>query len=607
MDTGGVAAAIDLYIDGASSPSQTLSVNTTASTRQQALTLTSGLVGKKARLAFTPGANGKFQKFSHAFVTTPADKGPVVHTSDWMDLGHRWDKHIRTLNIEYEVTADTPFVVEGLSGIGSAQSVSTITTVTLKAGGRKTDQFALPANTIVKAVRVRPTTPNSAARIYRADFDPFERYPADVVYTTESTTSGTEFPKIYNQVVLQVDTGGVAASIQVEVDGSVKQTLTGITTTTTDRTRTLTLNPGIRGNRARILATPGNGGKFQLFAADFVVAPDDRGPVYHSMDWQDLGWEHSKLLKEITVEYDNNSQGSVTLTVDTLGADGVTITLNALSFTLNGIGRSKQTFPVATDTIVKMVRVHPSADFTSFKMWPPKWITTNYPPDVAYQTDWDDLGYRCEKILRNVELEIDTGGVACTVALQADGVTKQTFTVTSTANDRVRIISCDSTITNTVLIGKRFRLLFTPGTGGKAQLFRYTFGRTFEPCPSTHWDSLEMFLGSAGYRYLKQIWVEYRCLGSITISIYRDGGKLFYQKILGQHLQRDAERFYLPALSNGALNKSKSYRVMIDAVDPAKPFYLYRDSTRMETMMLSGNAREMYAQHFLWEEMPLPR
>jgi hypothetical protein len=613
VDTGGVAATIDIYLDGANVANQSISLNTNSGTRQQTLTLDHGLVGKKARMVFTPGNNGKFQLFSHHFVTTPADKGEVVHTIDWTDLGHPYDKRLYQVFLEYEVATDIPMIVEGISGIGSSQAASTIATITLKASTRRRDQFALPNNTIAKLVRIRPdapvspatVNPTTSAKIYKCDFQK-EDYPADVVAYTPTSDCGSPYDKYFDQLVLDVDTGGIAASVQVEIDGTVQQTVS-VTSTQATRAKNFTLSPALMGKRARILNTPGTNGKFQLFSANFITTPADKGPVRHSFDWDDLGHPFDKRLKTVTFMYDNMSGGDTVMYVDTLtGINGTTITQGAMFFTLNGATRGEQTFAVPDGTIVKAVRIYPFADNITFKHWEYKFDFEKFPADTLNATDWDNLGYPCEKILRDLTIDIDTGGVACTVELQADGVTKQSYSITTTTNDRVRMLSCASDIADTYIIGKQFRLKFTPGNGGKAQYFAHSFERTQEPCAATHWDSFEQTFGSVGYRYIRQIWCEYRG-GAVTLSLYTDTGGLIYQKQLPAHTQRTTERFYLPPKTASVLNKAKGHRIVMDAVNSAAPFYLYRDSSRCEVMHLSANARAGLQQSYLWSDLPLAK
>jgi hypothetical protein len=170
------------------------------------------------------------------------------------------------------------------------------------------------------------------------------------------------------------------------------------------------------------------------------------------------------------------------------------------------------------------------------------------------------------------------------------------------STDRTRILTVNSDT-----IGKMFRLVPHPGSGGKAQIFNVTYDAIREPCYLTSWDSYEMVFGFAGYKFIKQVWVEYVCAGTIVVSIYRDNGQLFYQKQLPAHAQRNVENFLVPDKNptTGALNTSKVNRVVISSSDTSKPFKMYKDGTRIENMSRTGDQRQAYKQHVLWTEKPL--
>ena len=92
--------------------------------------------------------------------------------------------------------------------------------------------------------------------------------------------------------------------------------------------------------------------------------------------------------------------------------------------------------------------------------------------------DYSDLGYPDDKILRNLNIEIDTGGVAATITLMVDGVATSLGTVTTTFGDRKRIIAIPSSP-----IGKMVRLEILPGVGGnkaKTHLFTITSANSFK-------------------------------------------------------------------------------------------------------------------------------
>ncbi len=577
-----------------------VSVNHTQGDRRRVYTLNPAIRAVQMRLKVSGiSAGGKFQLFGVRYITQPADKGPVGHSFDYDTLGHSYDKLLKTVTIEYENSGGTvPIVMDTLSGLTGGTVSLGVQTFTLVATGRAVQQFPIAAGTIVKAVRLHPSAVDLGTnfKMWGYKFEK-EDYPPDITNQTSWNDYGYEHEKIVQEWAFDVDTGGVAASVIIQSDGGTLETVS-INSTVNDRERIVTLNPALVGKRFRLLVTPGGGGKFQLFDSKPHFLRGDRGPVEHSFDWDDLGSPNDKKLTSITFEYDTGNQ-PVTMAMDVLsGIDGTTQAAAVQTFILNGLARSKQTFFFPPDTIAKMVRIRPQSGTLpkNVRIWKYEFDKINYPPDKTPSTEWDSLGWPCDKILRALELDIDTGGVAASIAIQVDGTTAHTFPVTTTSTDRFRIISPPSDI-----IGKLFRLVPAPGVGGKAQLFGVKYQVVNEPCAVTHWDSYELVLGQAGWKFLKQIWLEYACAGQLRIRIYRDGGQLFHEEILPVHTRREVERFYLPKVNATVLNKSKTYRFVLDSIDSSKPFKLYADSSRIENKAWNGEQREAYRQHILSE------
>lgn len=397
--------------------------------------------------------------------------------------------------------------------------------------------------------------------------------------------------------------------------------------TTPDQTLTI---PGAAGRR-RIPLPFNTGSAKEAYAIGFRFEGDssESAPVtLHSItftvldlaeiqrgrasDWLDGGYPFDKRLEQLIVEYDTNGT-TVTLNLDTIsGIGGNVQTLNVASFTLTGSGRSKPSFPIRkasdnSEVVCKMYRFRPTATSTDFKIFGIDVTFDRRPADTTLFTGSSDLGYACEKVFRTVTLDMDTANTPCGVGVWVDGVNVANFTHTGTSTDRVRTYSFVSNITNTLVIGRLVKLHFTPHASGKNQLYDVKYEFTREPCAKTFFDTFEQYFGSNGFKYMKQAWFEYRSESAITVKIYRDGGALFYTKVLPQQAYRDVQRFYLPAINSGVLNKSHSYRITIETNVAGKHFYLYRDSTRIETMNLAGDARSPYAQHYLWDEMPIQK
>jgi hypothetical protein len=346
-----------------------------------------------------------------------------------------------------------------------------------------------------------------------------------------------------------------------------------------------------------------------LYTITFNYLPLEQIQLGRALDWDNLGWPYDKKLQQLTIEYDTQGE-AVTLNLDM--SSGIspaletqtfqTVTLRSPTSTLAvGPVRNRDNFPIPNDVICKAIRLRPTPPSTNFKVWDYGFDFIKYPPDKVLFTDWEDLGYLCDKVFREILLTIDTGSVDCEVDLWLDGVERQSWYINTSTIDRDRILTTSSDI-----VGKSVRLVFTPAAGGKAQLFNYKYNWIVDPCAVLHWDSYETAFQYDGFKFIKQVWVEYVCESSLTVKIFRDMNQQFLSTTLPPHTYRNVERFYLPPIStSGYTNKSKVYRFTIDPCNTCSPFKLYKDGTKVEVMYLSGDQRQGYQQQPLWEKIPI--
>ncbi len=569
-------------IEGSTEQLGTQQITLTGAGRsKRTIQINDGVICKMARLRpQVAAANYEIIEAYFRYEEYPPD---IVLFTPWSDEGHPYEKHLLHLYLDVDTAGQTiSFNLESEAGV--LQSLTVNTTEATRTG-----QIPLNQNLIAKKVRLKVTNvpANGKFQLFRYHFEKID-YPPDTIYATEWRDEGTPYDKYFQQVILDVNTNGQNVPLIIEGDGGDKQTVT-VNSTLADPKRNITLNPQITAKKARLKITPGTipgSGRFQLFSHAFVWLPADKGPVKHSFDWDDLGHPFDKRLKTVTLEYDKGAPPATMLMDILTGIDGTTQNV-APPFVLTGTGRSKQTFAIADNTFVKMIRFRPSSvPDGNFKHWEYRFDFDPYPADIVLFTDKDDVGWPCDKILRTISLEIDTGGVAATVDLMVDGTLTQSFSVTSSANDRVRILTPNSDI-----VGRLFWLQLAPGGGGKTQVFgavKYDVIR--EPCAVTRWDSYETGWGIPGFRILRQIWLHYICAASVTFSIYRDGGTLFLQKTLPAHTRRDVERFFLPDINGAALNKSKIHRFVVTS---ASPFKLYEDLSKLEVIPLGVDQRQV--------------
>lgn len=215
---------------------------------------------------------------------------------------------------------------------------------------------------------------------------------------------------------------------------------------------------------------------------------------------------------------------------------------------------------------------------------------------AGFSRDYSDLGYVNDKILRNLTVEIDTGGVAATGYIDMDGqAAVYTFQITTTYYDRKRIIPMPSN-----LVGRMIRDRYYPGTGGKTNFYKSDWDYLKEPAAVDYFDSYEFNFSYNGFSFLKQAWWEYQCPSPITINFYVSNDVLFYSVTLPAHTWRDVERFYFYSVLNGVLNKSKVHRFTVTS---ASRFKIYKTGTRIEWLPCGADQRGDYEQLALSEMM----
>lgn len=321
-------------------------------------------------------------------------------------------------------------------------------------------------------------------------------------------------------------------------------------------------------------------------------------------DWDNCGYPFDKRLQQVSFEFDVAGTDAIVYLDTMSGIDGKTyneavqtLVLSSPAATVTtGPLRGRKTFPIADGIVAKLVRLRPAETGHDIKIWSPEWSFIQYPPDKVLFTEWDDCGYPCQKVLREMILDVDTAGTPATVNLQADGVTKRTFSVQTTMDSRHYVVTLNRE-GDPELIGKQFRILNSPAVGGKFQLFnppQFTVVR--EPCEVTWWDSLEQTFGYNGYKHVKQVWLHYRSCAPVMMRLYVDGGGLLLEEELPQHDRRDVERVYLPVSNGSVLNKSKTYRITLESLDPCCPFFPYAESWRVEWMPIGADMRTGYQQ-----------
>jgi len=589
---------VKLYADYSAEPLKMLYISSTGGRRRIPIPITDGNYLPSSSEIYSIAievsgiATGATNFYSYTLNLAPLAQIQRGRTEDWDDLGYPYDKRLDQITFQYdakggEISAYLD-IIYGTSGNLESDNVQTFS---LTGSGRSQPSFAIKTSSgdwvVAKMVRLRYIGDGDYC-IYGRNIT-FEKYPPDIVRFTEPNDWGTPYLKYFQQLTLDVDTGGVNATVNVIIDGSVAQTLT-VNTTSDSRRVTYTLLPNLSGYKAWIESQPGASGKFQLFSYNFVAAQADKGAVIHTFDWDDLGHPYDKLLKSVSVEYEVTEDA--VMNIDGLkGTTGAQETINITSISLRSGGRYHETFAMPVDAVVRMVRLYPQNTNVYFKSWNYTFDKENLPSDQPVASAWDIVGWPYEKILRAITIEADSYGESVSYALECDGASAFEFEINTQFTDRVRIITPPSDV-----IGKMFRIV--PLSSKPCAIYGITYDVLREPPSLTHWDSYEVDGGHQGVKVIKQMILEYICASPITLKFYTDNGRLLHTCTLPAHSYRYPERVLLPASSSVTGNRTRVFRFTLDS---ESTFKFYSDSSEIEYLPLTGQQRRSYIRAKLSE------
>lgn len=435
--------------------------------------------------------------------------------------------------------------------------------------------------------------------------------------TTAALTVGVpSLQKVFQDYILELnnDNGGTSRTTYTQVQFFYDFG------TTPDGTDVINISPDpLTDGRKRIAYPLQNGwGKeayamqVRVFGQGLVVLysqtvnwfPLEQTQAGRAFDWDDLGYPWDKKLRTVTVEYDTLSGYTVPLNLDIMQGVGVaqrveeafqTFQLSAPGGSFTGPSHVKINLPINDNTVVKKVRLRPTLEkvgnptlFHRFKLWPGYLFDfEKYPEDIVFFTPWNDLGYKYEKVIQVVRVVVNSNNVPLQIQLQGDtGTILGSWTVTTTLGDRIRVL----TVVSSAMV-RQARLVFTPGSGGMAQVFDWSAEYAKEPPLVSYWSTFEQDFGVLGWRWIKKAWIEYYGPGGLTVNFYRENRQLFWtQAVTAQHTQRDTESFYLPP--NGfAYNKSRLHTVEMLPADGSSAFKVY-GGTRLELVPFGADQRQ---------------
>lgn len=603
-NTGGaeVTMALDLLkgIGGATVGTEvaTFTIPAGSGRTERTFPLADNLIAKAVRV-YPKGAT-----IPVAFKCWPYDFQKEVYPPDtvaftqWEDGGYEYDKYAN--QIDFEVNTNNVAITVQIQADGATVSTFTVTAtesdrrrnVTLGANlrGKKWRIFVDPTQSAI-------TSGGGMWQLFSHRFAFQQADKGEVEHSADWTDLDHPFDKYLKTVTLEWDNAG-GADVTLAMD-----TLTGIGGATVNSAVATFVLAGGRTQKTFPLAADTIAKKIKIYPQgtvpagfktwkykfDFTPYPAD---IVRSTAWKDASAPVDKEPSWLWIDADTAGVAAV---VQLQNENGTVLTVSHIGTA----SARKKNYAIPADTAAKQWRLVAAEGVSGrfqlfdwgFERWQPFPLTGPVdPPEIVLVTPWNDFGYPYDKLVRNLIVTLNTGGVYCELSLETEAaIVFTTIVVTNFNNRRPLPIPCP----NMTGVGKLWRLRLNPGLGAIAQLWDWNLDAVQEPPALTSWDSYELTLGSPFFKFVKQGWWMYQCASEVTLSLISDTGT--HSVTLPAHVNsRAVERFLLPATWGSGVNKSKTYRVKLTPVTGLVPIKFYPGGSGLEYMVQGGDRHAAY-------------
>jgi hypothetical protein len=504
-DTFNVAKAVTIEVDGA--VVETLSV-TANGRRSLRFGFASGPYrGYIVRAIGTDSNPGRLYSKKWLFALEPAVTSRA-EVENFDDLGDPGDKYITGILLECHTHNDVKSIDIEIDG-------TVVETIQAQAAERRTRNFNFCHGPYFgKIVRLLPTgterlqvfakkwlwakEPDRTAGFALLNFE-------DLGYVGEKYVTG---------LIVECDTSGQNKTVNVEIDGIVKETLTLNTAQRAIQLFHFPDGPYTSAKVLRLRPTDTNPGK--IFAVQWLF---DKEPAdtagFGVQNFNDLGMVGEKYLTGIILEVD--TQG-VTKTIN-IEIDGTVAEVLTIQTPARRIVQLH--FVNGPYSSAKVVRLLPT-DTNPGKLYASQWLYEPEPADTAGfgVQNWDVVGTPGDKWVKGVILECDTSDVAKTVLVERDGGTLLA-TLTVQANGR-QVLQ----FSFTQVLARTLRLRPTDTNPGKLYSVQWLFDE--EPFGLTRYETQELTCGVPGWKILPfaEISIKSTAVVTLAVTVYGAAGQI---------------------------------------------------------------------------------
>lgn len=338
--------------------------------------------------------------------------------------------------------------------------------------------------------------------------DPAWYFHAEAAHTKNWTTYWQDLAEGTDSYVFGVDiegdTHGISKSIIVEVDGGTVVCTKNVILD--GHTKVRITFPPVKANTARIRSTDDVSGF--LYKEKWISSPEP--PLIE--DW-DTNYDNDGSLddKWITGLYLECDTSGVTKSINVL-VDGVSI--GNYSFSSNGRGPVKISIGPVRGVTMKFTSTSISGRLYNYR-----WIHEPEPVQLTNMaTNWTNMEWPYEKLVKGVSIEADTGGLFKTVRVAINGLD------TNVVGDIITLNSDGRKLTMHELpnvLAETVRLVSSDSNIGRLYGVKWVYDR--EPISMSSWETQESTFEKRAYSSIKDMYVSLRSSVPVNVSVFADG------------------------------------------------------------------------------------
>lgn len=321
----------------------------------------------------------------------------------------------------------------------------------------------------------------------------------------------------------------------------------------------------------------------------FLTRPDDT--FLRADDWNNCGYEGSKLIRGFIIEADVNELGGgygADFILESSDPNNGLVTLQVYT-NPNFQGQSLQAFGLDTPQIASLVRIRPNDGAVSWRFYKVSYIFDQYAEDAQITTSYTNDGYPGLKFVQGIKLTASTYGTG-TIDVQIEYDGGQDGPILSVTQNAVPTVYTVPYSFAVPFNAHEMRL----APAGPIRIDKMEW--IWEPAPdfASNWITQPTTHDMPGYHFLKDGYIAHNSTTDIGLNITIDGFQFSYT--IGNSGGQYKKSYILFALASlGKALKGKSFQYSLTSSDP---FQLYAKDSEVRVHPWNGEGGYLIKQPF---------